>query len=457
MMKTKTALKTLLPAIVVLALGWWIYSRFDVWFGNRPEPAYTASESPHRILLTFGTADELSRNVSWQCDSVLRPSCLLLADTLRRDTLKIEATGEVFCSRSGVAAYYVARLRTLKPDTYYSYQVRTGSQASEWYHFRTFNGATADNYSFLYSGDVQDTIGGKANELLQTAWKANADAEFTVFGGDLTERPMDKFWAETFRGLDSIGQQHPVLNVTGNHEYLKNLVRSLERRYSLVFSYFLDSMVGENQVYTLRYNDMQLFLLDSNREFPYLWTQKKWLEEALRSSTARWKIVVLHHPIYSIKGTWNNLVQRLMFGSLIEDYGVDLVLQGHEHAYARMTNHDADGQPTTPVYTVSHCSPKTYRIDFSDRFDRFGISDRFYQKVHVHGDTLTMTTYTTPDNQVYDAVDIIKQGSAVQLIDRGSNIPERLDFTPRPGKKKDLRYQKKIEDYKARKVKKENS
>ena len=121
MMKTKTALKTLLPAIVVLALGWWIYSRFDVWFGNRPEPAYTASESPHRILLTFGTADELSRNVSWQCDSVLRPSCLLLADTLRRDTLKIEATGEVFRSRSGVAAYYVARLRTLKPDTYYSY------------------------------------------------------------------------------------------------------------------------------------------------------------------------------------------------------------------------------------------------------------------------------------------------------------------------------------------------
>ena len=64
-----------------------------------------------------------------------------------------------------------------------------------------------------------------------------------------------------------------------------------------------------------------------------------------------------------------------------------------------------------------------------------------------------MTTYTTPDNQVYDAVDIIKQGSAVQLIDRGSNIPERLDFIPRPGKKKDLRYQKKIEDYKARKVK----
>lgn len=86
---------------------------------------------------------------------------------------------------------------------------------------------------------------------------------------------------------------------------------------------------------------------------------EKWLEEQLKKSNARWKIVVLHHPLYSIKGSMNNLFQRTMFNPLVEEYGVDLVLQGHEHAYARMTAHGENGEAQAPVYTVSHCSPKT--------------------------------------------------------------------------------------------------
>ena len=53
----------------------------------------------------------------------------------------------------------------------------------------------------------------------------------------------------------------------------------------------------------------------------------------------------------------NNLSQRTMFNPLVEEYGVDLVLQGHEHAYARMTAHGENGEAQAPVYTVSHCSP----------------------------------------------------------------------------------------------------
>ena len=47
---------------------------------------------------------------------------------------------------------------------------------------------------------------------------------------------------------------------------------------------------------------------------------------------------MLHHPVYSIKGKTNNLAVRWMFDGLFREYGVDLVLQGHEHNYARMTN-----------------------------------------------------------------------------------------------------------------------
>lgn len=317
-MKKKTIIRLSITLIVIVALGLWINSRWSAWFHNEEELPYAPLSEPGRVLLTFGDENELSRNISWQYDSIVVSSHVDLVDTLSKDTIQIEAQGETFRSRSGIAAYYVAKLRSLHPDRYYTYRVCNEGKASPWYSFRTYNQSTRKDYSFMYVGDVQDSIHGKANDFFREALRRHPDTEFFVFGGDLTERPTEQRWEETYRGLDSIGQRYPVITVTGNHEYLKYIIRKLERRFSLVFSYYLDSMVGENQVYTLKYNDMQIFCLDSNREFFYLWTQKKWLEEQLKKSDARWKIVVLHHPLYSIKGSMNNLFQRTMFNPLVE-------------------------------------------------------------------------------------------------------------------------------------------
>ena len=49
------------------------------------------------------------------------------------------------------------------------------------------------------------------------------------------------------------------------------------------------------------------------------------------------------------KGKTNNLAVRWMFDGLFREYGVDLVLQGHEHNYARMTNKNDEGRNDHPV------------------------------------------------------------------------------------------------------------
>ena len=435
--------------LAVVALAAWVAMRWSVWFGNPEELAVEPLQAPGHVLLTFGDENELSRNVSWQCDTVLQTSWLeLVCDG---DTTRIEAQGEVFESRKGKAAYYNARLRDLKPDMQYRYRAVTGGKATPWYEFRTY-APQRDRFSFLFVGDVQDTIGGIANRLLMEAWAHHPEVEFLVCGGDLTERPANQYWAETFRTLDSIGQSMPMLNVTGNHDYFKGVIRRLERRFPLVFSYFLDSKVGDNMVYTLNYGNAQLFVLDSNREFFYLWTQRKWLEEQLEKSQAKWKILVLHHPLYSIKSNNNNLIQRWMFDDLVNQYGVDLVLQGHEHAYARMTAHYKNGAPAAPVYTVSHCSPKNYRIHFDERFDKFGISSRYYQTVTIHGDTLAMAAYDANTHALYDSLMIVvnpvKDYKWRPVVDLGKDIPENMDFTPDPGNKKDRKFAERIEEYK---------
>ena len=381
-------LKLGIGLMIVIALGCWIASRWHTWFVEEDEEAYVASSSPAHVLLTFGDAQPLSRNVSWQADSIIRPSWLELICLSDSDTIRVEAQGEVFRSRGGQAAYYVARLRELQAGTCYAYRV----------------------------GDVQDSIGGEANRFLREALSRHPESEFLVCGGDLADGPRQNCWEEAFRDIDSVTQAMPLLVVTGNHDYRKGVIQWLERRFPLTFSYFLDSKIADNQVYTLNYGPVQFFLLDSNRELPYLLTQRDWLKRQLEQSRARWKIVVLHHPLFSIRSRSRNLIQRWVFNDLLETYGVDLVLQAHEHAYARMTAHKY-GHAVTPVYTISHCSPKNYDIYENDHYDKTIASSRFYQTVRISGDTLTLAAYEVYHHSLCDSLQIIKDKDITKIIE----------------------------------------
>ena len=127
----------------------------------------------------------------------------------------------------------------------------------------------------------------------------------------------------------------------------------------------------------------------------YLLTQRDWLKAQLEQSRARWKIVVLHHPLFSIRSRSRNLIQRWVFNDLLEDYGVDLVLQAHEHAYARMTAHEG-GQAVTPK-TIT--------------------SSRFYQTVRISGDTLTLAAYEVYHHSLCDSLQIIKDKNNAKIIE----------------------------------------
>jgi tartrate-resistant acid phosphatase type 5 len=77
-------------------------------------------------------------------------------------------------------------------------------------------------------------------------------------------------------------------------------------------------------------------LYDASRWPIKLWPfenkQYAWLERELRASKAAWKIVVGHHPVLSggSHGSTEVLIHR--FRPLFEKYGVDVYLNGHDHA-----------------------------------------------------------------------------------------------------------------------------
>ena len=166
-MKSKRRLILKIKSVGLLslvALAMWVAVRWNVWFSNPPEEPVPPLMTPAHVLLTFGNSDGMSRNVSWQCDTVLRPSHLKLVCLEDSDTTRIDAQGEVFQSRKGKAAYYVARLRQLKPSMHYRYRAVSGDGQSPWFSFTT-HPLRPKRFSFMFVGDVQDTVGGIAKHI----------------------------------------------------------------------------------------------------------------------------------------------------------------------------------------------------------------------------------------------------------------------------------------------------
>ena len=85
------------------------------------------------------------------------------------------------------------------------------------------------------------------------------------------------------------------------------------------------------RTYTWSIGSTQFFMLDSNRTADG--PQQDWLAAELAASRAQVKIVVFHHPPFTVGLHENNLEAERRWVPLFEQHGVSLVLSGHNHGY----------------------------------------------------------------------------------------------------------------------------
>ncbi|MGB5757361.1 MAG: metallophosphoesterase [Acidimicrobiales bacterium] len=88
-----------------------------------------------------------------------------------------------------------------------------------------------------------------------------------------------------------------------------------------------------NRWYVTRTDLATIIALDSTQ--PDNAEQRAWLRSTLADTETPWTIVMLHHPAFSAGLHGNEPGVQANFVPLFEEYGVDLVLSGHDHDYQR--------------------------------------------------------------------------------------------------------------------------
>lgn len=394
------------------------------------------SKDPDRIMLTFNGDPATSRAVTWRTDTNIKKAVAEIAEAtvnagFRKNAITVEATTEQFdlglykSNASLMVHYHSVVFQELKPNTLYAYRVGDGGDYwSEWIQFRT---AKAD-YSptqFVYFGDAQNAVLAHWSRVIRMAYQTAPNASFVVHAGDLIDKAhKDQEWAEWYKAGGFIHCQWTAIPVVGNHEFRplgkgdpRQLAIQWRPQFTLPVEKNLDEKLHET-VYTVDYQDIRIIVLNSN---DLLESQTPYLEEQLKSSTAKWNIITCHHSVFSPAKGRNFQFARDNWKPLLDKYNVDLVLNGHDHTYARghvpvLDAKSSDDGGLRTVYVTSVSGPKQYSMDTEQmkdykkegyKLDKSGEQTQFYQVITVDGNQLTYVAYTAVGEE-YDRAVITK-------------------------------------------------
>jgi 3',5'-cyclic AMP phosphodiesterase CpdA len=182
--------------------------------------------------------------------------------------------------------------------------------------------------------------------------------DFVVLAGDLVDRGNERTnWDHFFLRAAPVFNRLPVMPCVGNHEYLD----VGPRLYRAFFELPRNGPQGidPDLVYSFEAGDACFAVLDSTIA---VWNaaearrQAEWMDRTFARTEARWKIAIFH-PVYP-SHPWRDMpALRAHWVPVFDKHHVDLVLQGHDHAYLRtypMHGHRrVEGPDRGTIYVVA--------------------------------------------------------------------------------------------------------
>lgn len=331
-------------------------------------------------------------------------------------------------------------IKNLKPNTKYMYRVYNGNgKKSQVFEFTT---QPKGDFTFVLAGDPQIGAGkfyadrDKWEKALGTIKNQVPQMSFLYSLGDQINEYTSKSELE-YSGYIERENAKGITFATliGNHDSQAN---SYSQHFALP-NVQAEGATEAGSNYYFVYNNTLFIQLNSNNMNTA--EHKATIEKAIemtKNQNIKWKVVGFHHAIYSAATHANDddiIKRRAEYPALMKQYGIDLIVAGHDHVYTRSRMMDGglaiesernftdkskeEGKvpskyvnPKGQLYLTANSASGSKHYDLVEFKDYMAVRDQHYKpnftEVKVTDKSIVATTYETDSLKVVDQVEIEK-------------------------------------------------
>ncbi len=330
------------------------------------EDVIAGLDNPYNIGLFITKEPETSMGINFEMPE--ETTAYVVYKAVRDESYtSIRATDKTRLIDDKTHYLFEADLTGLEPGVTYEYYVRDKAKehVGDTHRF-TMPSDPGESFTFMYLADPQETseIGYMAYgyHILYATEEADTDYDFVMFPGDvINEAHIATQWELFYKYSSVFSYNTPLVATTGNHD---GNGFDEERINRLEFDGYMN-LPGNGPTYEsfdelegdLRqsdFSDGKTFSFDyGNAHFTVVNSEmycdgttacdgydetnaailNAWIEQDLASHDKPWQIVLLHRGPYTL--SYNNRTVRDNLVPILDEYGVDLLINGHDHHYSR--------------------------------------------------------------------------------------------------------------------------
>lgn len=341
-------------------------------------------------------------------------------------------------------------------NTTYYYSYTDDVKNPNWSEVQSYTTKKTTNFQTILVGDPQIGASGSQgqgtaddiniavdtfnwNKTLEQAKITASNASFILSAGDQIDYAgTDSSDGKNVRESEYAGFTYPALlrmlplaTTIGNHES-----KGTDYKYHYNNPNSEDGLGSTNSGsdYYFIYGNVLFISLNSNNRNTV--EHRELLKKAVESNPdAKWKVVMFHHDIYGSgqpHSDTDGANLRALFAPLMDEFGIDMCLTGHDHSYAR-SYLMADGtaiqyddsvaiNPEGTLYIAagSASGSKFYKLATTKQYyiaERSNTQIPTFSTIDFSDESIVIKTYDYNGNKYADDYTLYKTGEKVSMKD----------------------------------------
>ncbi|MCB9478198.1 MAG: metallophosphoesterase family protein [Deltaproteobacteria bacterium] len=371
------------------------------------------TDEPAMMTIAYGRDDISEQSVSFNAGAYA-------AQTTMRLPEPDDKSAAGFDPQETTRYIYKMRLENLKRGKSYVYRVTSGEFESAEKSFVTAP-HNLTPYTFVAFGDsrngspeapnlVHEQVTQRVHDVMPAFYLNTGD--FVASGEVYTD------WDYHFYVENDLMGDAPMVPVFGNHEQGSDLKSGMSG--DLLWAHYFDTGKDEDPTwFSFDYGNVHFIVIDVNKSVAIspLGAEYEWLKADIAAAKANpytnFIIGTFHQPVLGWKVDRTPDIRSKFFAwPVLRDGGVDLVLTGHDHFYARA---EIDGVPH--VITAGGGAGLYDFIDDVEDQPGFKAASKVhhYTVLDVSPKMIELTAYDAESNAVIDSFTIEKDAAPEAL------------------------------------------